>query len=159
MWPRNGRWILPEMPDFHLEFRDLLHTIKLRHGTDGFTSPPKEGVLRIFLPWKIRRLRPVLNPRTWVPKASTLPLDHRSPQPLQSSPFGNSLLSFFERKWKTEERRECANMGKVKWLELRWQLYVTWLPERDVLNIRPTDFCSTECTTRFNTKKFCKIFA
>jgi hypothetical protein len=26
---------------------------------------------RLFSPWKIRRLRPVLNPRTWVPKAST----------------------------------------------------------------------------------------
>jgi hypothetical protein len=34
----------------------------LRHGTDGFTSPPKEGVLRIFSPLKIRRLRPGLNP-------------------------------------------------------------------------------------------------
>ena len=31
-------------------FRDLLHAIKLRHGTDSFTSPLKEGVLRIFLP-------------------------------------------------------------------------------------------------------------
>ena len=30
-------------------FRDLLHATDLRHGTDGFTSPPKEGVLRIFL--------------------------------------------------------------------------------------------------------------
>ena len=60
-------------------FRDLLNASNLRHGTDGFTSPPKEGVLRIFfLPLKIRRLRPGLNPRTWVPKASTLPLDHRS---------------------------------------------------------------------------------
>jgi len=58
-------------------FRDLLHAAHLRHGTDGFTSPPKEGVLRIFSPLKIRRLRPGLNPRTWVPKASTLPLDHR----------------------------------------------------------------------------------
>ena len=29
-------------------FRDLLHTVKLRHATDGFTSPPKEGVLRII---------------------------------------------------------------------------------------------------------------
>jgi hypothetical protein len=28
--------------------RDLLHGANLRHGTDGFTSPPKEGVLRIF---------------------------------------------------------------------------------------------------------------
>jgi hypothetical protein len=34
--------------DFHVTFRDLLHAIKLRHVTDGFTSPPKEGVLRIF---------------------------------------------------------------------------------------------------------------
>ena len=59
-------------------FRDLLHAANLRHGTDGFTSLPKEGVLRIFSPLKIRRLQPDLNPRTWVLKASTLPLDHRS---------------------------------------------------------------------------------
>jgi len=58
--------------------RDLLHAANLRHGTDGFTSPPKEGVLRMFSPLKIRRLRSGLNPRTWVPKASTLPPDHRS---------------------------------------------------------------------------------
>jgi hypothetical protein len=57
--------------------RDLLHAANLWHGTDGFTSPPKEGVLRIFSPLKIRRLRPGLNPRTWVPKVSTLHLDHR----------------------------------------------------------------------------------
>ena len=36
--------------DLHVTFRDLLHAVKLRHGTDGFTSPPKEGVLRIFSP-------------------------------------------------------------------------------------------------------------
>ena len=60
--------------DFHVTFRDILHAVKLRHGTDGFTSPP----LRIFFALKIRRLRPSANPRTWVPKASTLPLDHRS---------------------------------------------------------------------------------
>jgi hypothetical protein len=53
--------------------RDLLHAANLRYGTDGFT-----GVLRIFSPLKIRRIRPGLSPRTWVPKASTLPLDHRS---------------------------------------------------------------------------------
>ena len=56
---------------------DLSHAANLRHGTESFTSPPKEGVLRIFKPWKIRRLRPGSNPRTWVPKTSTLPLDHR----------------------------------------------------------------------------------
>jgi len=58
--------------------RDLLHAANLRHGTHGFTSPPKEGVLRILSALKIRRLRPDLNPRTWVPKASTLRLDHRN---------------------------------------------------------------------------------
>ena len=31
-----------------------------------------------FSPWKIQRLRPGLNPQTWVPKATTLPPDHRS---------------------------------------------------------------------------------
>ena len=40
------------MPDFHVAFRYLLHVVNLRHGTDGFTSPPKEGVLRIFCPEK-----------------------------------------------------------------------------------------------------------
>ena len=60
------------LPEFRLpcKFRDLLHAANLRHGTDGFTSPPKEGVLRIFFALKIRRLRPGLNPRTWVLKAS-----------------------------------------------------------------------------------------
>ena len=66
------------MHDFHGTFRDLLHAANVRHGTDGFTSPPKEGALRIFSPEKIRWLRPGLNPQTWVLKASTLPLDHRS---------------------------------------------------------------------------------
>ena len=59
-----------KIPDFHVTFRDLLHAVNLRYGTDGITSPPKEGVLRIFSPWKIQRLRSGLNPRTWVPKAS-----------------------------------------------------------------------------------------
>jgi len=77
--PNVRRWNCGrEMSDFHVIFRDLLHAVKLRHGTDGFTSPPKEYVLRIFSPKKIRRLRPGANPRTWIPKASTLPLDHRS---------------------------------------------------------------------------------
>jgi hypothetical protein len=31
---------------------DLLLAEKLRHGTEGFTSPPKEGMMRIFSPEK-----------------------------------------------------------------------------------------------------------
>jgi hypothetical protein len=40
------------MPDFHVAFRDLLHAVNLRHGTDGFASHPKEGELRIFFALK-----------------------------------------------------------------------------------------------------------
>ena len=36
--PRNSRY--------------LLHAANLRHGTGGFTSPPKEGVLKIFFALK-----------------------------------------------------------------------------------------------------------
>jgi hypothetical protein len=32
----------------------LLHAVNLRHGTDGFTSPPKEVVLRIFITHRTR---------------------------------------------------------------------------------------------------------
>ena len=45
--------------------------------------------------------------------------------------------------WKTEKRHECANMEKVKRLELWWQLYRTSLPVRDLETFRPVDFCST----------------
>jgi hypothetical protein len=68
------------MPTSTVHFRDLLHAANLRHGTHGFTSLPKESVLRIFPPLKIRRLRPGLNSRTWVPEASTL--NPRPPKPL-----------------------------------------------------------------------------
>jgi hypothetical protein len=46
----------------------ILHAVNLRHGTDGFTSPPKE----VLSPLKIHRPRPELNPRTLDPVASTL---------------------------------------------------------------------------------------
>ena len=47
LWARNCPVILPK---FRLprKFKDVLHAANLRHGPDGFTSPPKEGVLRIF---------------------------------------------------------------------------------------------------------------
>jgi hypothetical protein len=33
-----------------LHLKGILHAANLRHGTNGFTSPPKEGMLRIFSP-------------------------------------------------------------------------------------------------------------
>ena len=59
--------------------------------------------------------------------------------------------------WKTEKRHECTNMGKVKGLEFWWQLYRTSLPERDSRNIRPLDFCWTECTIIYWKKKKEKV--
>jgi len=51
LWARDCRefcrkWRLPR------HFWVLLHAVNLRHGADGFTSPPKDGVLRIFSPEK-----------------------------------------------------------------------------------------------------------
>jgi hypothetical protein len=43
-WPVN----LACDSDFHVHCRVLLHATNLRHGTDSFTSPPKEGMLWIF---------------------------------------------------------------------------------------------------------------
>jgi hypothetical protein len=47
LWARNVQKFCLNF-DLRVTFRDLLHAVKLRDGTDGFTSPPKEGVLRIF---------------------------------------------------------------------------------------------------------------
>jgi hypothetical protein len=86
LWAENNNREFCLCADFHGTLRDLLHAVNLRHGTHGFTSLPKEGVLRegvlrIFPPLKIRRIRPGLNPRIWVPEASTL--TPRPPKPLK----------------------------------------------------------------------------
>ena len=77
LWARNVREFCLNAY-FHVTFRDLLNAVKLRHGTDGFTSPRKESVLRNIFALKMGCLQPGANPRTWVPKASTLLVDHRS---------------------------------------------------------------------------------
>jgi hypothetical protein len=43
-WPVN----LPCNSDFYVNCRVLLHAANLQHGSDGFTSPPKEVMLWIF---------------------------------------------------------------------------------------------------------------
>jgi hypothetical protein len=49
LWSRNVRKFCLNA-ELRVTFRDLLHAVKLRDGTDGFTFLPKEGVLRIFSP-------------------------------------------------------------------------------------------------------------
>jgi hypothetical protein len=46
----NGVRNFVEMTPFSTSFRNLLHAANLRHGANGFTSPPKEGMMRIFSP-------------------------------------------------------------------------------------------------------------
>ena len=53
-------------------FWDLLRAAKVRHETDGFTSPPKEGVLRIFFRPKNPTASDGFEP------ANSGTLDHRS---------------------------------------------------------------------------------
>jgi len=77
LWARKVLEFCPNA-ELHVIFRDLLHAVKLGHGTDGFTSPPNGRRTDEFFAFKIRRLRPGANPRTWVPKAKKLLLDHRS---------------------------------------------------------------------------------
>ena len=57
--------ILPTACYFHSKCRDLLHAANLRHGTDGFTSSPKEVMLRIFSPEKSDGFSRGLNSRTY----------------------------------------------------------------------------------------------
>jgi hypothetical protein len=47
-WPVN----LACDSDSRVNHRVLLHAANLRHGTDGFTSLPKEGILWNFSPEK-----------------------------------------------------------------------------------------------------------
>ena len=50
----------------------LLRFFYLRHGTDGFTSPPKKVVLRIFITLKTPSTKVGIEPATLGPVASTL---------------------------------------------------------------------------------------
>jgi hypothetical protein len=48
-WPNKFSLTIPTSTKI---VRDFLHAAKLRHGANGFTSLPKEGILRIFSPEK-----------------------------------------------------------------------------------------------------------
>ena len=67
-----------ENGDFHVTFGVFLHAVNLRHGTDGFTSPPKEGVLRNFSSEKSDRFGRVWTRELGYKRPARLPLDHRS---------------------------------------------------------------------------------
>jgi hypothetical protein len=82
--PSSGRWNygreiaenFAESGDFHVGV--LLHAVNLRHGTDGFTSPPKKGALRIFSPEKSDNFGRVRTRELGYQRPARSPLDHRS---------------------------------------------------------------------------------
>jgi hypothetical protein len=63
-------------------------------------------MLRIFPPLKIRRLRPGLNPRTWIPEASTL--TPRPPKPLIYNVTSRRMYIY---RW-TEHCRAGGTIGR-----------------------------------------------
>jgi hypothetical protein len=64
--------------DFHVNRRVLLHAANLRYGTDGFTFPPKEGMLWIFSPEKSDGFGRVRTRDLGYQRPACYPLGHRS---------------------------------------------------------------------------------
>ena len=86
LWARNVRKFCLNS-DLYVTFRDLLHDVKLRHGTDGFTSPPKEGVLRIFFRPKNPTASAGCEPANLGTKGQHA--TSRPPKPLTAQWYGN----------------------------------------------------------------------
>jgi hypothetical protein len=63
----------------------------LRHGTSGFTSHPKEGVLRIFIALKNPSPRPGFNPRPVESTLTTTPT-RRLALGISTSKFNSALV-------------------------------------------------------------------
>jgi hypothetical protein len=51
-WEMDAWILLTDITSSIRARKVLLHAVNLRHGTEGFTSPPKEVVLRIFITLK-----------------------------------------------------------------------------------------------------------
>jgi hypothetical protein len=118
--------------DFHATCRDLLHAANLRHGTDDFTSPPKEVVLRIFFsPLKIRRLPP-----TWVLKTSTL-----NPRPSKPLIFILEMIYLTDVKV-TFNLEQATKAQKVINLCTRWGWVVSTTARPLYLREKPSTHCT-----------------
>jgi hypothetical protein len=86
------KWRLPR------HFWVLLHAVKQDMGRTALLLLRRKACWGFFAR-KIRRLRPGLNPRTCLPKANTLPLDHRSRYIFYSKTLNTaSKILFFEDK-------------------------------------------------------------
>jgi hypothetical protein len=90
--------ILPKVANF----TSLLGSFtcrKARHGTDGFTSPPKEGVLRIFYRLKNPTASAGFEPATLGTKGQHA--TSRPPKPLYSGLSLCKIIALFYEKLKS----------------------------------------------------------
>ena len=78
--------------------RDLYLTTHNSHNRQ--TSMPPRRAENFYLPLNIRWLQQGLNPRTWLPKANTLSLDHRS----RSEEMEEAITGLFCDEVKTSHR-------------------------------------------------------
>ena len=97
--PSSERWncgrersLVVILPKFRLphKFRDLLHATNLRHGTDGFTFPPKEGVLKIFF-FHPKNLTALVG---FEPTHLGTKGQHATPRP--PKPFSHNMVRIFQ---------------------------------------------------------------
>ena len=90
---RNGRWILRENARLPRNIQGSFTCVNVRHGTDGFTSLPKEGVLRIFFALKNPTASVGFEPANLCTKGQHA--TSRPPKPLYVRfPYQNSVCSF-----------------------------------------------------------------
>jgi len=76
LWARNFREFCRKCR-LPRHFWVLLHAVNLRHGTDGFTSPSKEGALRIFSPEKSDGFGRIWTRELGCQRPARSPPDHR----------------------------------------------------------------------------------
>ena len=74
--------------------------------TSGFFYMPQICDMGQTALLPFRRLRPGFNPRTCVPKASSLPLDHRSRSHCSNSNVHCATPAISTNKWKTTQKEE-----------------------------------------------------
>jgi hypothetical protein len=101
-----------------------------------------------FFDIKIRRLRPGVNPLTWVPKASTLPLDHRSRANRARHIYHTDSLHLPGHPL-IETVTQETHSAKIQ--KFRCYLQEKWLPKRD-LYCQKKLFLGKGCMVRLCTR-------
>ena len=111
-----------KMSDFHVTFRDLLHAVNLRHGTNSFTSLPKEGVLRIFSPWKNPTASAGFEPSNFDTKGQHA--TSRPPKPLLPCHKKLCILNYWQCHW-----MKCQMVTEPVCFTVPWNCF-SWKSDR-----------------------------